>query len=407
MSFDPYSVRDQFPALNQTIDGQAPIFLDGPGGTQVPQCVLDAMSEYLGLSNSNLLPSPFFAVQNTIDVVAQARSNAAAFLNAESPNQIVFGANMSSITAHMSRSVSQEWEEGDEIILTSLDHFGNVSFWRQAAEDKGVKVHVVQMHPEDCTLDYEHLESVLSEKTKLIAFTLASNVCGSRTDAHKIIDLAKSVGALAYVDSVHYAPHFLPDVQALDCDFLACSAYKFFGPHLGILYGKKQHLERLKPYKVEVALDTIPDRWETGTKSFEALSGFNAMIGYLSNNQKNIRENLKVFYEDVSVYEQAWSAAFLEKAQTIKGMNIHGITNPDQLDLRTSTFAVTIDGHHVQDISDHLAKNQIATGASTFYGNGVTDALNLTDTGGVVRIGAVHYNTMEELDRTFEVLDQL
>lgn len=405
-AFDPEKIREQFPALNQTVEGVAPIFFDGPGGTQVPGRVMKAMADYLSHANSNLLNSPFFGVQNTHKVVNEAREHAAAFFNAPSPKDIVFGANMSTITAHMSRSISREWNEGDEIILTGLDHYANVSYWRMAAQDRGVKVHVVNVLKDDCTLDYKHLESLISKKTKFVAFTMASNVCGSLTDVARVVKLAKQVGAMTYADAVHYAPHFLPDVQALGCDFMACSPYKFYGPHLGMLYGKSEHLRRLTPYKVELAASEPPECWETGTKSFEALAGFNAQIDYLASlgEGKNLREKLQSYYARIGAFERNWAAEFIKRASTHKGLTVHGITDLKRLDQRTATFAVTLDGVAPQVLSDHLARHFIATGAGHFYGKGVTDAIGVP---AIVRIGCVHYNTFAEMDRFFEVLGSL
>lgn len=399
-ALDITTIRAQFPALNQIMNGSAPVFLDGPGGTQVPQSVLNAMVDYLGKSNSNLLNSDFFAVKRTHEVVRTARENAAALLNAEKPSEIVFGANMTTLTAHISRSIARNWQAGDEIIVTDLDHYANVSFWKQIAVDKGVRVRTVRVKPEACTLDYDHLESLVSTKTKLVAFTLASNICGSLTNAKRIMAAAKSVGAMTYVDGVHYTPHFKPDVRALDCDFIVCSAYKFFGPHLGVLYGKSEHLDRLVPYKVEPASNDSPDRWETGTKSFEALAGFNATIEYLKSLSRT--RDLHDTYSMISVYERQWSAAFQERASGVSGLKIYGVQGVEG---RTPTFALSHEKLTPQAFSDHLARHNIITGASHFYATGVTDTLSLTEQGGVVRVGALHYNTIDELDRLFEVID--
>ncbi len=405
--FDPSAIRGLFPALNQTVNGVTPVFFDGPGGTQVPKTVLDAMEKYLGHSNANLLSSPFFAVQETHRIVKEARAHAAVFVNAPSAENIVFGANMSTITAHFSRSISRDWKPGDEIIVTALDHFANVSFWQQAAEDKGVICHVVKIKAPECTVDYDHFEKLISKKTKLIAFGAASNVCGTLSDVARTMKLAKSVGAMTYLDWVHAAPHYLPDVQAIDCDFMALSAYKFFGPHLGLLYGKREHLERLKPYKVSVALDSIPDKWETGTKNFEALAGFIASIEYIASlgEGSSLREKLVSSYARVAIYEQGWGKQFLRDMQHIKGLKVYGITDVARLHERTSTFALTLEGHAPLEVSDHLAKHMISAGAGNFYGNGITDALGLTDKGGIVRVGCIHYNTLEETDRLLQALD--
>lgn len=406
---DIEKIRANFPALNQLIDGKNPIFLDGPGGTQVPKSVTAAMSNYLEHYNSNLLNSPFFAVQKTHEVLAQARSKAATFVNAPKPEDIIFGQSMTAITAHLSRSISRNWQAGDEIIVSAAEHYSNVSFWQMAAADKGVKFHIAPIKTDDCTLDYEQLEKLVSDKTKLIAFTLASNVTGSRTDAPRIIKIAKAVGAITYVDSVHAAPHFLPDVQALDCDFLACSAYKFYGPHLGFVYGKPEHLQSLTPYKVEPAPTSSPECWEMGTKSFEALAGLCAAFDYMCsfNSESNMRAALKLFYNDVFAYEKTLIKEFIEQANKDPKLKIYGITDLDRLDERTPTFAFTLDGHHPQAVSDHLANNGISTGSGNFYAKSVIAALELADSGGIVRAGCLHYNTIDELYRLFETLKKL
>lgn len=407
--FNPQEVRKFFPSLNRKISGSAPVFFDGPGGTQVPDSVASAMANYFENGTSNVISSPFFTVQRTHEVVKFAREHGAAFFNA-SPGEIIFGANMSTITAHLSRSISREWQPGDEIILTSLDHYANVSYWKQAAEDRGVKWHMVPIRPEDCTLDYKYFESLLSKKTKFIAFTLASNACGSLTDAARIMKMAKSVGAMTYVDAVHYSPHFLPDVQKLGCDFMASSPYKFFGPHMGMVYGKREHLERLKPYKVEPAAITPPECWETGTQNFEAQAGFCAAIDYiaaLGDGGATLREQLESSYARVAAYEQEWSKKFLEHTKEDKRITVWGINDPKRVKERTATFAITVDGHRSPAVSDHLAKENITTGAGSFYGIGVTDALGLTSKGGIVRVGCVHYNTFAEMDMLFESLEKL
>jgi cysteine desulfurase family protein (TIGR01976 family) len=407
--FDIAAIRARFPALNREMeDGRPPVFLDGPGGSQVPATVIEAMGAYLAGGNSNLLNSPFFAVQKTHEVVGRARTGAAALLNV-APENIIFGANMSTLTAQISRAISRDWQAGDEIIVTALDHSANVSFWCHAAQDKGVTCHLARLRPEDCTLDHDHLESLISEKTRLVAFSLASNVCGSLSDAARIIRAAKAVGAMTYVDAVHYVPHFLPDARALDCDFMACSAYKFFGPHLGMVYGKSEHLTRLRPYKVEPASEQPPERWESGTKSFEALAGFGATIDYLSslNKKKMLRDSLQASYEMISAHEAQWATQFLKRAASIPRLKIWGITDPEKTDRRTATFALTLGVHTPQAFSDHLAAQNIAAGAGNFYGVGVTDALGLTQKGGVVRVGALHYNTFGEMDRLFTAIEAL
>ena len=408
--FDPHVVRPFFPALQHHFNGRLPILFDGPGGTQVPSMVIDAMAQYLTTSNSNLGKTPFPTMLATHEVVRNARAAAAAFVNAPSADEIVFGPNMSTITAHLSRSIAREWKEGDDIIVTALDHSANISYWRMAAADRGVKCHIVPLRADDCTLDYAAFEKLISPKTKLVAFGLASNVCGSRSDPARMIRAAKAVGAMTYVDAVHYAPHHLPDVQALECDFLACSPYKFFGPHLGFVYGQRKHLERLLPYKVEPALDVIPDRWETGTKSFEALAGLVAAIEYIASiggSNGSLRARLQESYKRVEQYEQGWSSAFLQKIKGLNSVRVHGITDHARVNDRTSTFALTFNHHQPQEVSDFLASKNICAPSGTFYGVGVTDTLGLTDKGGVLRVGCVHYNTHQEMDALFEALSEL
>lgn len=401
--------RAEFPALQHKVEGNSPVFFDAPGGTQVPQRVAEAMVQYLTRYNSNLMNSPFFAVQHTHHIVAQARQNAASLFHAPTPETIIFGGTMSSLTAHISRSIAKGWQAGDEIILSALDHFANVSFWQQAAEDHGVIVRLARVNPADGTLDHDHLESLINHRTKLIAFTLASNVTGSYTDAPRIIQAAKQAGALTYLDAVHAAPHHLLDVQALNCDFMACSAYKFCGPHLGLLYGNPEHLAKLTPYKVAPAPDHAPDCWEMGTKSFEALAAFNAQIDYFCQFYpgEDKRASLANYYENLTAYERQLSEYFLDHAAQLPTMRIYGITDRARLHQRTPTFAFNLRGHSPQAVSDHLARHQIAAGAGHFYAQGVVDALGLTDSGGFVRVGLVHYNNMEEIDRFFECLKEL
>ncbi len=408
-AFDPQEVRKLFPAMSKKIHGTMPVFFDGPGGTQVPESVAKAMSDYFLQGTSNVITSQFYTVRRTHEVVRMARERGAAFFNC-SPGEVIFGANMSTITAHLSRSISREWNSGDEIILTSLDHYANVSYWKQAAEDRGVKWHMVPIRTEDCTLDYDYLEKLISKKTKFIAFTLASNACGSLTDPERIVKMAKSVGAMTYADATHYAPHYLPDVKKLDCDFMACSPYKFYGPHMGMVYGKREHLERLKPYKVEPAIVTPPECWETGTQNFEAQAGFVAAIDYIASIGlfgSSLRDQLESSYTRVGAYEREWSRRFLKHAKEAGNISVWGVTDPGHVRERTATFAITVDGFKSPVISDHLAKENITTGAGSFYNNGVIDALGLTSKGGVVRVGCVHYNTFAEMDMLFESLEKL
>ncbi|WP_105188032.1 cysteine desulfurase-like protein [Pseudoalteromonas sp. T1lg48] len=405
------SLRSQFPALMQQINGESPIFFDGPGGAQVPQTVLDAMAAYLGFYNSNL-GGAFFSSDKTVAVMSQARQAIADLLNSPSPEQIVFGANMTSLTFSFSRALSRGWQSGDEIIVTNADHFSNVSSWRQAAEDKGATVHALRINEADCTLDMAHFESLLNANTKLVAVTYASNTTGSINDVKRIIELAHQHGALVYVDAVHYAPHELVDVQALDCDFLACSAYKFFGPHVGIVYGKREHLENFTPYKVEPAKDVVPGRWETGTQSFEGLAGVVAAVDYIASlsgldAQLPRRQRLEVAFANSKEHEMALSKHFLTRLKAFPQISLFGIDDMDRLAERTPTFALTFDGLEPRQVSEFLGKHHVCVWDGNFYAQGLCEQLGVMDKGGVVRIGCMHYNSIEEIDRLFALFGEL
>ena len=404
-------LRRQFPALMQQVNGQSPIFLDGPGGSQVPQSVLSAMSAYLGYYNSNL-GGAFFSSDKTVDLMNGARQAVADLLNAPSKEQIVFGANMTSLTFSFSRAVSRDWQAGDEVIVTNADHFSNVSSWRQAAEDKGALVQAVKINEADCTLDLAHYKSLLNDKTKLVAVTYASNTTGSINDIKQIVELAHQVGALVYVDAVHYAPHELIDVQALNCDFLACSAYKFFGPHVGIVYGKREHLEGFTPYKVEPAKDVIPGRWETGTQSFEGLAGVIAAIDYIASlsdlpESTPRRERLAQAFANTKEHEMALSAYFLKRLADFPQIRLYGIEDESRLAERTPTFALTFEGFAPREVSEFLGKQHMCVWDGNFYAQGLCEQLGVMDKGGVVRIGCMHYNTIEELEKLFSAFEAL
>ena len=404
-------LRAQFPALMQTVDGKSPVFLDGPGGSQVPQPVLSAMTAYLGHYNSNL-GGAFFSSDKTVELMANARQAAADLLNAPSAQNIVFGPNMTSLTFSFSRAISRSWQAGDEIIVTNADHFSNVSSWQQAAEDKGAVVNTALINEADCSLDMAHFESLLNANTKLVAVTYASNTTGSINDIKRIIELAHNVGALVYVDAVHYAPHELIDVQALDCDFLACSAYKFFGPHLGMVYGKASHLEGFTPYKVEPAKDVIPGRWETGTQSFEGLAGVIAAIDYIASisqlpAQVSRRQRLADALSISKQHEMALSQHFLARLAEFPQISLFGINDEARLAERTPTFALTFADHTPNEVSRFLGQDAICVWDGHFYAQGLCQQLGVLETGGVVRIGCMHYNTVAEIDQLFERLAKL
>ena len=408
MNFNLNQIREQFPALAQYHNDRPVTFFDGPGGSQVPQSVLDSMVSYLGRFNLNL-GGHYFSSQATVDVMQSARESAQALLNAPSSGNIVFGANMTSLTFQLSRAISRDWKEGDEIIVSALDHYSNVSSWQQAAEDKGVVAHQVRINEEDCTLDLAHLQSLLNEKTRLVAVTYASNTTGSIVDMHQVVKMAHSIGAQVYVDAVHYAPHHLVDVQALGCDFLACSAYKFFGPHVGIAYVADQWLHSVKPYKVEPATNIGPGRFETGTQSFEGLAGVTAAVEYLAqfgDEEASLRQRLEQSYALYSQHEQQLSEHFLQRLGALDGVNLFGINNESN-QLRTPTFALTFDKYAPEFIAKTLGEHNICVWNGHFYALGLVRQLGLEESGGVVRIGCMHYNTTAEIDMLFDVLENI
>jgi len=405
MSFTPNLARAQFSALGQTHNDLPVIFLDGPGGSQVPKSVLEAMQAYLGFFNSNL-GGHYFSSQQTTDLMKQAREHAQALVNAESSSNIVFGANMTSLTFQLSRAISRDWQAGDEVIVTALDHYSNVSSWQQAAEDKSAVVHQARVDESDCGLDIEHLLSLINDKTVLVALTYASNTTGSIVDVQRVVEAAHRVGAKVYVDAVHYAPHHLVDVQKLGCDFLACSAYKFFGPHVGIAYVAPKWLQSLKPYKVEPAKDEGPGRFETGTQSFEGLAGVIAAVKYLSQwgkSNASLRERLVDSFKQFNQHESAISERFLSRLSELEGVHLFGKLEANS-ELRTPTFALTFDNYSPEFIAKKLGERNICVWNGHFYALGLVRQLDLEASGGVVRIGFMHYNTLEEVDILFDEL---
>ncbi|MDN3610269.1 cysteine desulfurase-like protein [Vibrio ostreicida] len=408
MHFTPNLVRMQFRALQQTYNNRPVMFCDGPGGSQVPDIVLEAMTSYLGFFNANL-GGHYFSSQHTGEIVTRARESAQAFVNAESSDNMVFGANMTSLTFQLSRAISREWQPEDEIVVTALDHYANVSSWQQAAEDKGASLRQARVDEKDGSLDIEHLVSLINRKTKLVAVGLASNTTGSITDIKRVIAAAHQVGAKVYVDAVHYAPHNLVDVQALGCDFLACSAYKFFGPHVGMAYVAPQWLKTLTPYKVEPATDIGPGRFETGTQSFESLAGVIAAVKYLSQwgiEQGTLRRQLIDSYAQFNQHETALSERFLMRLSRLQGVQLVGRWQADS-QVRTPTFALTFDNHRLTEITQQLGQKNICVGSGHFYALGLVRQLGLESQGGVLRIGFMHYNTLEEVDRLMDELESI
>jgi cysteine desulfurase family protein (TIGR01976 family) len=324
-----------------------------------------------------------------------------------SPWEIVFGQNMTSLTFSISRSLAQTWQPGDEIVVTRLDHDANVSPWLLAARDRDVTVRWVDFDPEDgCTLDYEGLAAMLGPRTRLVAVTHASNATGTVVDVARVAEAARAVGALTYVDAVHYAPHFLIDVDELGIDFLACSAYKFFGPHTGVLWGRRELLESLEAYKVRPAPDEAPDKWETGTQSFESLAGVTAAVEYLASlgEGEQQRDQLTTAMKAIGEHDASLTRRFLDGISGIDGIRLYGISDERA---RTPTFAISVDGHTAHEVAELLGRQGIFVWAGHYYAVEVMRRIGVLDEGGLVRIGFVHYTTEEEVDRVLGALSDL
>jgi cysteine desulfurase family protein (TIGR01976 family) len=401
-------VRSQFPSLELSVAGRPAIFLDAPGGTQVPIAVTRAVRDYYRQNNSNV-GGRFVTSQNTAEIVHETRVALAEFIHANRPEEIVFGQNMTSLTFALSRALAKTWAPGSEIIVTSLDHDANISPWKLAAADRGCTVRTWEMRTEDCTLQLEDLRSLISERTSLIAVTLASNAVGSHVNVARVVELARGTGAKVFVDAVHFAPHGRIDVQALGCDFLACSAYKFFGPHIGVLWGKYQWLDELEAYKVRPSSATPPEKWETGTQSFESIAGTSGALDYLKETgyKANGSSGITGAMEAIREYESHLSLRFLHGLHDLKRATIFGLSDPNEIRHRTPTFAICLEGIHPDEAAEKLAHRGIFVWSGNFYAVDLVDRLGLADSGGVVRLGFTHYHTIDEVDRTLDALATL
>ena len=409
-TFDIAWVREQFPSLKLQVNGQAAAFLDGPAGTQVPKQVMDAVQNYFLTANANT-NGAFLTSRRTDEMILSARAAMADFFNCDR-DEVVFGQNMTTITFALARAIGRELKSGDEIVVSTLDHDANVAPWR-ALEEKGVVIRQVDIRESDCTLDMEDLRHKLSAKTKLVAVGYASNIAGTINPVAEITKLAHAAGALMFVDAVHYAPHGLIDVQALDCDFLACSPYKFFGPHMGTLYGKRKHLEKFKPYKVRPATNTPPESWETGTQVQELIAGIGAAVDYIAElgrhsdtGVKSRRDALQAAYQATHQYESGLLRRLMSGLRAIPGMRIFGITDRQRFDERCSTLSFRLGDHHPTKIAAFLGERGIFTWDGNFYALNLSERLGVEQHGGVLRVGLVHYNTAEEVDRLLAALGE-
>jgi cysteine desulfurase family protein (TIGR01976 family) len=408
-------VRGKFPALAQTVNGHPAAFLDGPGGTQVPQGVIDAISNYLGRDNANT-DGAYATSRHTNSMLVAARAAMADFLNCAA-DEIVFGPNMTTLTYAMSRALGRDLSPGDEILVTRLDHDANVSPWL-ALEDKGVTIRWAEIHEEDCTLDLADLASKINEKTKLVAVGYASNAVGTINPVKEIIRLAHAAGALAYIDAVHYGPHGLIDVAALDCDFLVCSTYKFFGPHMGVLFGKREPLQRLRPYKVRPLTNAIPNRWEWGTLNHECIAGITACVDYIADLGRRTdpqsttrRAAIVAAFEAIHNYERTLMNRLIAGLKRIPSLKLYGITDPARFEQRCPTIALRVIDQTADQtplaLATKLGDRGFFTWDGNYYALNLTERLDVEKSGGFLRIGLAHYNTAEEVDRLLGALQEI
>jgi cysteine desulfurase family protein (TIGR01976 family) len=406
--FPTEALRDQFPALRRSVNGRLPIFLDGPGGTQVPQSVIDAMVRYLTTCNANH-GGLFTSSRRSDQVLHEAHVAAADLLNAPSSEEIVFGANMTTLTFQLTHAFGRTLKRGDEVVVTRLDHDANVSPWVLAARDAGAEARFVDVCPEDCTLDLDDLRRQLSPRTRLVAVACASNAVGTINDVKTISRLAHEAGALVFLDAVHYAPHGPIDVQGWGCDFLACSAYKFFGPHVGVLWGRRELLTSLPAYKLRPASESLPDRWMTGTQNHEGLAGVTAAVDYLAAlappSTVDRRERLRSAMEAIRSYEAGLARRLLEGLAERPRFRVWGISRPDRLAWRVPTVSITAADQTPAEIAERLAAREIYAWNGNLYALGLSERLGLEEGGGFLRLGLVHYNTADEVDQLLAALD--
>jgi len=408
-------LRARFPGLSRTMDGRPCVFADSPGGSQVPDAVIEATVEYLRTSNANT-HGAFATSEETDALVARARRAGAAFTGAD-PDEIVFGPNATTLLFHLSRSIARTLEPDDEVVVTVLDHDANITPWTMAAEDAGATVRMVDIRDEDVTLDLGSFDAALGPQARVVAFTLASNAVGTVTPAADLVRRVRerAPGAIVCVDAVHAAQHQPLDLHGLGADVLACSPYKFFGPHLGMLAARRDLLATLMPYKVRPAEDYVPDRWETGTKDHEALAGLVAAVEYLAGigqgygvpTGPTLRERVVAGMEAIRAYERLLSVRFIEGAARTPGLRLYGIADAARFGERTPTFAVRAGGRHPLETAKALGERGIFVWDGHYYALALMERLGLQDTGGAVRVGFCHYNTADEVDRVLEELAAL
>ena len=409
---DVQAVRRQFPALQESYNGRPGVFFDNPGGTQVHATVIQAMADYLTRRNANV-HGAFITSRRTDEVITYARQAVADLLGA-APDEVVFGNNMTSLTFHLSH-LARDFGPEDEIVVTRLDHDANVAPWLMLAEDTGAHVRWADVDLETCTLDMEHLQSLINPRTKLVAVGYASNAVGTINDVKTVIGWAKAVGAYSFIDAVQFAPHGWIDVKELDCDFLACSAYKFFGPHAGLLYGKREHMARLRAYRVRPAGDELPGKWETGTKNHEGMAGTAAAIDYIASlgaqygtaaPSATRREKLRAAWPVIAEYELMLMDRLITGLKAIPTVRIYGITDRFEWKKRMATVSIRKEGLTPEALAQKLGAENIFVWNGNFYALSISERLGVEPSGGLVRIGLAHYNTLDEVERCLTVIDR-
>ena len=397
------AVRARFPALSITDAGRVRVYLDNPAGTQVPQSVADAVSRCLIESNANL-GGTFPTTRAAEAVVNEAHAAMADFLGAAGPEEVIIGANMTTLTLHLSRSICRSFEPGDEIIVTRMDHEGDISPWLEIAADKGLTIRWLPFNEETWQVEPEALAELLNARTRLLALNYASNLTGSVNEVAALTALAKEAGALVYIDAVQLAPHRAIDVQAIGCDFLACSSYKFFGPHLGILWGRRALLEELHAYKCRCSSDALPEKFETGTPQIELLAGLSATVAYYEwlggqvGSAENRRARITAAFAAAQAYEDRLAIRLIEGLDALPGITIQGITNPNRIGQRVPTVSCRHETVKPAALAQALVDENIFVWAGHNYALEVVRQLGIPDDEGVLRIGIAHYNTEAEVD---------
>lgn len=412
--WDIDAVRAAFPALKLLDDGKSRVYLDAPGGSQVPARVVERMSEVMLLSCANE-GGAFRTSQDSDRILAGAHAAAAAFLGTK-PDEIVFGLNSTSLLFHFSRMIAREWQPGDEIVLTRMDHDGNVGPWVIAAEERGITIRWLDFDPETFEYRYEMLDELIGPRTRLVACNHASNIFGTVNDVSRIVAAGRAVGAVTVVDAVQSAPHLPIDVPAIGCDLLVCSAYKFFGPHAGVMFVAADLRDRLSPLKVRPASMDMPWRHAPGTPSFEAQAGTTAAIEHMAwlgercagkTAQAPLRERIVAGLEAATIYEAGLMDRFLANATGIAGLTLYGIASRNRLDARVPTFSFRLANLSPQEIVAALAAHNIYGWSGDFYAHEASGQLGLRDKGGVARLGLSHYTTVAEVDRVLEAIAAL